>query len=88
MRNGKLTGTSKVTKTEISIFSPENPNGTTVLILPGGEYGHLAIEKKDLKWLDSSLWGNRDCSKVPSAAMKSWKTKRTGPCRMHKKPCE
>ncbi|MCG9970005.1 family 43 glycosylhydrolase [Christiangramia crocea] len=56
MRNGVLTGTSKVTQPEISVFSPENPNGTAVLILPGGGYGHLAIEKEGFKvarWLKS-----------------------------------
>jgi len=57
MKNGKLTSTSKVVTPELSVFIPDNPNGTAILILPGGGYSHLAIEKEGFKvarWLNAS----------------------------------
>lgn len=53
---GNVTGLSKVSVPTLSIFLPENANGTAVVILPGGGYGHLAIDKegyKVAKWFNS-----------------------------------
>ncbi|MFT4973376.1 MAG: acetyl esterase/lipase, partial [Saprospiraceae bacterium] len=47
---------SKVTNPTLTIFVPENPNGTSVIICPGGGYGFLAINKEGYKvaeWLNT-----------------------------------
>ena len=56
MESGKLRSTSKVTNPELSVFIPEEQNGTAIIIFPGGGYGHLAIDKEGYKvahWLNS-----------------------------------
>ena len=35
---------TNVTEPTITVFKPENPNGTAVIVAPGGGYGILAIE--------------------------------------------
>ena len=45
-----------VTNPTITVYKPKNPNGTSVLIFPGGGYGHLSMEKEGSKiaeWLNS-----------------------------------
>ena len=47
---------SKVTHPTLSVFIPENPNGTSVIICPGGGYQFLAINKEGYKtaeWFNS-----------------------------------
>jgi len=47
---------SKVTNPTLTVFEPENPNGTSVIICPGGGYQFLAINKegyKTAKWFNS-----------------------------------
>lgn len=48
---GNITGISKVSTPTLTLFQPEENkgNGTAVVILPGGGYGHLAIEKEGYK---------------------------------------
>ncbi|SNR31035.1 alpha/beta hydrolase [Lutibacter flavus] len=58
IKDGELSGTSKVVQPTLSIFLPnkEISNGTSVVICPGGGYGHLAINKegfKVAKWFNS-----------------------------------
>jgi acetyl esterase/lipase len=58
IKDGELSGTSKVVQPTLSIFLPNNEisNGTSVIICPGGGYGHLAINKEGFKvalWLNS-----------------------------------
>lgn len=51
-----LDKTSQVSKPTITIFKPQKPNGTSIVIFPGGGYKHLAINKegyKVAKWLNS-----------------------------------
>jgi len=51
-----LDKTSQVSVPTITVFKPENPNGTAVVIFPGGGYKHLAINKEGTKvaeWLNS-----------------------------------
>lgn len=45
----QLTGVSKVTVPELTVYEPKNPNGTAVIICPGGGYGFLAINKEGFK---------------------------------------
>lgn len=55
LKDEKLIGISKVVTPELSFYIPENSNGTAVLILPGGGYTQLAIEKEGFKiarWLN------------------------------------
>lgn len=45
-----------VTYPTLTIYKPEKPNGTSVLIFPGGGYQHLSMEKEGSKiaeWLNS-----------------------------------
>ncbi|HEA28409.1 MAG TPA: alpha/beta hydrolase [Leeuwenhoekiella sp.] len=49
MEGGKLVGVNRVTQPEMTVFKPEEPNGTAVVICPGGGYGHLAIDKEGFK---------------------------------------
>ncbi|MEN2398822.1 alpha/beta hydrolase [Flavobacterium sp. MC2016-06] len=56
--DGKVQSTSQVTIPTLSIFLPKEtkPNQTAVIILPGGGYTHLAIDKEGTKvalWLNS-----------------------------------
>ena len=51
-----LDKTSQVSVPTITVFKPINPNGTAVVIFPGGGYKHLAINKEGTKvaeWLNS-----------------------------------
>lgn len=40
---------SKVSKPELYVFKPQNPNGSAVIICPGGGYTILAFDKEGLK---------------------------------------
>jgi acetyl esterase/lipase len=45
-----------VTNPTLTIYKPEKPNGTSILIFPGGGYQHLSMEKEGSKiaeWLNS-----------------------------------
>lgn len=47
---------SKVTNPTLTVFIPEKPNGTSILICPGGGYAYLAIKKEGYKvaqWLNT-----------------------------------
>lgn len=55
---GIIKGINKVSQPTLTIFlaNPEKSNGTSVIICPGGGYGHLAINKegyKVAKWFNS-----------------------------------
>jgi acetyl esterase/lipase len=54
---GVVTGISKVVTPELKIFLTENPGkNASILILPGGGYSHLSVEKegrKVAKWANS-----------------------------------
>ncbi len=55
-KNGDLQSTSHVTNPTLSIYTPQKPNGTAVLVFPGGGYGHLSMYKEGKKiaeWLNS-----------------------------------
>jgi acetyl esterase/lipase len=41
----KLDRVSQVTEPTLTVFKPQNPNGTSVVIFPGGGYAFLAISK-------------------------------------------
>lgn len=45
-REDKVVRTSKVSKPELYLYQPATPNGTAVIICPGGGYGILAIDKE------------------------------------------
>ncbi len=45
-REDKVVRTSKVSKPELYVYQPTAPNGTAVIICPGGGYGILAIDKE------------------------------------------
>lgn len=45
-RDDKVVRTSKVSKPELYVYQPATPNGTAVIICPGGGYGILAIDKE------------------------------------------
>jgi len=45
-REDKIVRTSKVSKPELYVYQPATPNGTAVIICPGGGYGILAIDKE------------------------------------------
>lgn len=54
--SGIVRDVSKVTTPTLSVFVPEKPNGTSVVICPGGGYAFLAINKegyKVAKWLNT-----------------------------------
>ena len=47
---------SKVTNPTLTVFIPENPNGTAVVICPGGGYAYLSINKEGYQvaeWLNT-----------------------------------
>lgn len=55
-KDSVLLSTSQVTIPTLTIYQPTNANGTSVIICPGGGYGHLAMEKEGKKvagWLNS-----------------------------------
>ncbi|WP_339920511.1 alpha/beta hydrolase [uncultured Flavobacterium sp.] len=57
-KNGEIESSSQVSKPTLSLFLPKKtkPNGTAVLIFPGGGYSHLAINKEGTKvaqWLNT-----------------------------------
>ena len=47
--NEKEDRLSKVTNPTLTVFEPEHPNGTSVIICPGGGYQFLAINKEGYK---------------------------------------
>lgn len=52
----KLDRVSQVSEPTLTVFKPEEPNGTSVIICPGGGYGFLAINKEGhqvAKWLNT-----------------------------------
>jgi acetyl esterase/lipase len=54
--NGVLNRVSKVTLPTLSVFLPEHPNGTAIVICPGGGYSYLSIDKEGFKvaeWLNT-----------------------------------
>jgi acetyl esterase/lipase len=54
--NGIVRDISKVSIPTLTVFLPENPNGTAAVICPGGGYSYLAINKegyKVAKWLNT-----------------------------------
>jgi acetyl esterase/lipase len=56
LENGIVRDVSKVTIPTLSVFFPEKPNGSAVVICPGGGYAYLAITKegyKVAKWLNT-----------------------------------
>jgi acetyl esterase/lipase len=45
-----------ITNPTITVYKPKEPNGTSILIFPGGGYGYLSMEKEGRKiaeWLNS-----------------------------------
>lgn len=53
--NENLDQLRKVVNPTLTMFVPENPNGTSIVICPGGGYAYLAIKKEGLKvakWLN------------------------------------
>ena len=56
VNNTTLDRVSHVTKPTITVFEAEKPNGTAVVICPGGGYAYLAINKEGFKvaeWLNT-----------------------------------
>ena len=54
--NSLLVKASKVSVPTITVFKPSKPNGTAVLIFPGGGYEHLSMKKEGFQvaeWLNS-----------------------------------
>ncbi|MGB3774828.1 MAG: alpha/beta hydrolase [Leeuwenhoekiella sp.] len=49
IEDGRLTGVNHVTIPEMTVYQPQEANGTAVIICPGGGYGHLAIDKEGFK---------------------------------------
>jgi len=46
---------SKVTNPTLTVFVPENPNGTSIVICPGGGYAYLSIKKEGY---ETAQWFN------------------------------
>ena len=56
LKDSALWSVEKVTEPTLTLFKPQKPNGTAVIICPGGGYHHLAINKegfKVAKWLNT-----------------------------------
>ncbi|WP_252777133.1 alpha/beta hydrolase [Flavobacterium sp. NRK F10] len=56
IKDSVLVKVSQVVKPTLTIFKPKSPNGTAVIICPGGGYAHLSIDKegyKVAKWLNT-----------------------------------
>lgn len=54
--NPGAVGNDDLDRPELTAYIPKSPNGTAVIICPGGGYSHLAIEKEGwdvAKWLNS-----------------------------------
>jgi acetyl esterase/lipase len=54
--NENLDQLRKVVNPTLTMFVPENPNGTSIVICPGGGYAYLSIEKEGYKvaeWLNT-----------------------------------
>lgn len=55
-KDSALWSVEKVKEPTLTIFAPEQPNGTAVVVCPGGGYHHLAINKEGFKiaeWLNT-----------------------------------
>jgi acetyl esterase/lipase len=56
LENGIVRDVGKVTTPTLTVFLPQNPNGSAAIICPGGGYAYLAINKEGYKaaqWLNS-----------------------------------
>ena len=54
--DGIITKIAQVTAPALSVYRPEKPNGTAILIFPGGGYTYLSSDKegeKVVKWLNA-----------------------------------
>lgn len=54
--NNTITRISQVTNPTLTVYRPQKPNGTGVLIFPGGGYAYLSIDKEGEKvaeWLNT-----------------------------------
>ncbi|TBV27634.1 alpha/beta hydrolase [Meridianimaribacter sp. CL38] len=54
--NGVLVKIQKVVKPTLTIYKPKKPNGTAIVICPGGGYRHLSMDKEGFKvaeWLNT-----------------------------------
>lgn len=45
-----------VTRPRLSVFKPENPDGSAILLIPGGGYRHVVVEKEGY---EGARWFNR-----------------------------
>ena len=53
-----VTRISKVSKPTITVFKPEQPNGRSVIICPGGAYAILAFDKEGTRVAEEmNKWG-------------------------------
>lgn len=55
-KDSVLQATSKVTIPTLTTYKPKTPNGTAIVIFPGGGYAHLSINKEGRKvaeWLNT-----------------------------------
>ncbi|WP_298493833.1 alpha/beta hydrolase [uncultured Algibacter sp.] len=56
IENGTVLRAKQVTNPTLTIFKPQLPNGTAILIIPGGGYHHVTINKEGAKvaeWLNT-----------------------------------
>lgn len=56
IENGKVLRVKQVVLPTLSVFKPKYPNGTAMVIFPGGGYRHLSIDKEGCKiaqWLST-----------------------------------
>lgn len=56
IKDAVVTGLEQVSVPTLTVFKPENPNGTAIVICPGGGYHHLSINKEGYKvarWLNT-----------------------------------
>ncbi|MGV7106114.1 alpha/beta hydrolase [Flavobacterium sp. U410] len=56
IKDSVLVKVSQVVNPTLTIFKPNNPNGSAVIICPGGGYAHLSIDKEGYKvaeWLNT-----------------------------------
>lgn len=56
IENSVVSSLEQVSEPTLTVFKPEKPNGTAVVIFPGGGYHHLAIKKEGYKvaeWLNT-----------------------------------
>ncbi|WP_179021054.1 alpha/beta hydrolase [Winogradskyella forsetii] len=55
-KDSVVSSLEQVSRPTLTVFKPEEPNGTAVIICPGGGYHHLAIHKEGYKvaeWLNT-----------------------------------